>query len=194
MGCYNTLIGVIVINAFLDSEDKGSTIIRNVGNCLPIDTTYLPRRFVSIVWVMWRSQDIQDMLYKRNTSFTIQLRILSYPQVKSGSSQAAGKPKPDIETTWSSNITRKCWSIAPAGSNSDEEEEKKKKKGGRPYKYHLLPEVDKATVMEPISMADYGSRGSHGWSQTLLSNLTVQRLNYFSVCPQSENPLIVIYL
>jgi hypothetical protein len=43
--------------------------------------------------------------------------------------------------------------------------------------------------MEPISMADYGSRGSHGWSQNLLSNLTVQILNYLSVCPQSEKPL-----
>jgi hypothetical protein len=42
------------------------------------------------------------------------------------------------------------------GDDDDDEE------GGRPYKYHLLPEVYKANVMEPISMADYGSRGSHG--------------------------------
>lgn len=47
--------------------------------------------------------------------------------------------------------------VSPAGINAEEEEE-------RPYQSHLLPVVE-AAVMEPISMADYGSRGSRNCSQ-----------------------------
>ena len=60
------------------------------------------------------------------------------------------------------NVGCKNRTISPAGINSEEEEEE----GGEeeeecPYQSHLLPGVYKATVTEPISVADYGSRGSH---------------------------------
>lgn len=55
------------------------------------------------------------------------------------------------------NVGCKKRPISPAGINDDEEEEE------HPYQSQLLPIV-KATVMEPISMADYGNRGSRSCS------------------------------
>ena len=71
-------------------------------------------------------------LCKRNTSFTIQLRILSYPQVKSESHRLQGIrhriSKRHGPTTSLANVGCKKRPISPAGINSEEEEEEEKEK------------------------------------------------------------------